>query len=112
MRSCLRRVIIQPGLPCRGLSFQRFRPGVVATELPRDERSRPTDSCHWDCRTSSASNRRSLYACQRVMNAEPPGFDRAALYAALREWELSITSLSYLPLGAGSHHYLARDAAG
>ncbi len=46
------------------------------------------------------------------MNAEPPGFDRAALYAALREWELSITSLSYLPLGAGSHHYLARDAAG
>lgn len=46
------------------------------------------------------------------MNAEPPGFDRAALYAALREWEPSITSLSYLPLGAGSHHYLARDAAG
>ena len=46
------------------------------------------------------------------MNAEPPGFDRAALYAALREWELSITSLSYLPLGAGSHHCLARDAAG
>ena len=65
------------------------------------------------CRSNAfvrASNRRSLYACQRVMNAEPPGFDRAALYAALREWELSITSLSYLPLGAGSHHYLARDA--
>jgi hypothetical protein len=45
------------------------------------------------------------------MNAEPPGFDRAALYAALREWELSITSLSYLPLGAGSHHYLAGEAS-
>jgi hypothetical protein len=46
------------------------------------------------------------------MNAEPPGFDRAALYAALREWELSVTSLSYLPLGAGSQRYLERDAAG
>ncbi|HEY1639495.1 MAG TPA: hypothetical protein VGG35_02305 [Streptosporangiaceae bacterium] len=46
------------------------------------------------------------------MNAEPPGFDRAALGSALQEWELSITSLTYLPLGAGSHHYLARDAVG
>jgi Phosphotransferase enzyme family len=46
------------------------------------------------------------------MNAEPPGFDRAALGAALQERELSITSLTYLPLGAGSHHYLARDAVG
>lgn len=46
------------------------------------------------------------------MNAEPHGFDRAALGAALREWELSITSLTYLPLGAGSHHYLAGDALG
>jgi spectinomycin phosphotransferase len=46
------------------------------------------------------------------MNAEPPGFNRAALGAALRDWELSITSLSYLPLGAGSHHYLARDVSG
>ncbi|HVX42884.1 MAG TPA: phosphotransferase [Mycobacteriales bacterium] len=45
------------------------------------------------------------------MNAEPPGFDRTALAAVLREWEFSITSLEYLPLGAGSHHYLARDAA-
>ena len=46
------------------------------------------------------------------MNAEPPGFDRAALVAALREWDLSITALRYLPLGAGSHHYLATDSIG
>ncbi len=60
--------------------------------------------------TSLASTRRSIYACQLEMNAEPPGFDRAALGAALQEWELSITSLTCLPLGAGSHHYRARDA--
>lgn len=46
------------------------------------------------------------------MNVEPPGFDRATLAETLREWELSITSLRYVPLGAGSHHYLARDALG
>jgi spectinomycin phosphotransferase len=44
------------------------------------------------------------------MNAEPPGFDRAALVEALREWDLSITALRYLPVGAGSHHYLATDS--
>lgn len=46
------------------------------------------------------------------MNVEPPGFDRAALGVLLREWELSITSLRYLPLGAGSHHYLATGTGG
>lgn len=43
---------------------------------------------------------------------EPPGFDRSALALVLLEWELSINSLEYLPLGAGSHHYLARDVHG
>ena len=46
------------------------------------------------------------------MNAEPTGFDRAALVAALQAWDLSITALRYLPLGAGSHHYLATDSTG
>jgi hypothetical protein len=46
------------------------------------------------------------------MNVEPRGFDRAALVATLCEWDLSITALSYLPLGAGSHHYLAIDSVG
>jgi spectinomycin phosphotransferase len=79
----LRRVITQPGFVCRGL---------------------PPPSL--------ASIRRSICARQLEMNAEPPGFDRAALVAALREWELPITSLTYLSLGAGSHHYLARDTVG
>jgi spectinomycin phosphotransferase len=46
------------------------------------------------------------------MNAEPKGFDRAALRAALQDWELPVTSLRYLPVGAGSHHYLARNRTG
>lgn len=46
------------------------------------------------------------------MNSEPAGLDRDALVAALRAWELSVTSLSYLPVGAGSHHYLALDSYG
>jgi hypothetical protein len=62
-------------------------------------------------RRSRRSDDRST-PCQLEMNAEPPAFDRAALGAALQERELSITSLTYLPLGAGSHHYLARDAVG
>src|SRR5215471_13552058 len=41
------------------------------------------------------------------MNSEPVGFDRDALVSTLRGWDLSITSVSYLPVGAGSHHYLA-----
>lgn len=45
------------------------------------------------------------------MNIEPPGFDRAALSGVLRQWGISSTSLTYLPLGAGSHHYLAQDTA-
>lgn len=46
------------------------------------------------------------------MNSEPAGLDRGALVSALRAWELSVTSLSYLPVGAGSHHYLALDSDG
>ncbi len=46
------------------------------------------------------------------MQTEPGDLDRGALLAALRAWELSITSLSYLPVGAGSHHYLALDSDG
>ena len=46
------------------------------------------------------------------MNSEPAGLDRTALVSALRTWELSITSLSYLPVGAGSHHYLALGSDG
>jgi spectinomycin phosphotransferase len=46
------------------------------------------------------------------MNAEPPDLDRAALLSTLRTWELSVTSLMYLPVGAGSHHHLAHDSDG
>ena len=46
------------------------------------------------------------------MNVEPRNFDRDALVSTLRAWELSVTSLSYLPVGAGAHHYLAVDWAG
>lgn len=46
------------------------------------------------------------------MNSEPAGLDRDALVPVLRAWELSVTSLSYLPVGAGSHHYLALDSDG
>jgi spectinomycin phosphotransferase len=46
------------------------------------------------------------------VNSEPAGLDRDALVSALRSWELSTTSLDYLPVGNGSHHYLARDSGG
>lgn len=46
------------------------------------------------------------------MQTEPGDLDRDALLVALRAWELSITSLSYLPVGAGSHHYLGLDSNG
>jgi len=46
------------------------------------------------------------------VNSEPAGLDRTALVSALRTWELSIASLSYLPVGAGSHHYLALGSDG
>ena len=46
------------------------------------------------------------------MNVEPRNFDRDALVSTLRAWELSVTSISYLPVGAGAHHYLAVDSGG
>jgi spectinomycin phosphotransferase len=46
------------------------------------------------------------------VNSEPAGFDRDALMAALRSWEFSVTSVTYLPVGAGSHHYRAVDTEG
>lgn len=46
------------------------------------------------------------------MQSEPAGFDRDALVMALRSWDLSVTSIEYLPVGAGSHHYRAVDSAG
>lgn len=46
------------------------------------------------------------------MNSEPAGFDRDALMSALRTWDLSVSTLTYLPVGAGSHHYLALDSDG
>jgi spectinomycin phosphotransferase len=46
------------------------------------------------------------------MNVEPRNFDRDALVSTLLAWELSVTSLSYLPVGAGAHHYLAVDSGG
>ena len=52
----------------------------------------------------------SLVSLAEVCHAR--GFVRAALGAALQERELSITSLTCLPLGAGSHHCLARDVVG
>jgi spectinomycin phosphotransferase len=58
--------------------------------------------------------RRQGAARQRLrwLNSEPARLDRVALVSALRAWELSVTSLSYLPVGAGSHHYLAHDSDG
>jgi spectinomycin phosphotransferase len=49
---------------------------------------------------------------RRRVNTEPPNFDRDALLSTLGGWELSVTSLAYLPVGAGSHHYLAHDSNG
>jgi spectinomycin phosphotransferase len=46
------------------------------------------------------------------LHSEPAGFDRDTLVSTLRAWELLVTSLSYLPVGAGSHHYLALDSDG
>lgn len=46
------------------------------------------------------------------MNSEPAGFDRDALMSVLRTWDLSVSTLTYLPVGAGSHHYLALDSEG
>ena len=46
------------------------------------------------------------------MKAEPTDLDRRALTSALTGWGLAIASLEYLPVGAGSHHYLARDSEG
>jgi spectinomycin phosphotransferase len=45
-----------------------------------------------------------------AVNSEPVGFDRAALISVLGTWDLSIRTLTYLPVGAGSHHYLAVDS--
>jgi spectinomycin phosphotransferase len=46
------------------------------------------------------------------VHTESPDLDCAALVAVLRGWELQVTSLRYLPVGAGSHHYLATDTEG
>lgn len=46
------------------------------------------------------------------MKAEPADLDRRALISALEGWDLAVTSLEYLPVGAGSHHYLARNSGG
>jgi spectinomycin phosphotransferase len=47
------------------------------------------------------------------MYAEPPGFDRAALTAALRAgWGIEVAAMRYEPIGFGTHHYRVRDAAG
>jgi spectinomycin phosphotransferase len=46
------------------------------------------------------------------LKSAPAGLDRDALLSVLRGWELSVTSLRYLPVGAGSHHYLALDSDG
>ncbi|HUS61851.1 MAG TPA: phosphotransferase [Acidimicrobiales bacterium] len=46
------------------------------------------------------------------MNEEPLDLDRDALVSTLRAWGLSVTSLRYMPVGAGSHHYLAIDSHG
>lgn len=46
------------------------------------------------------------------MNLEPAGFNRDALRSTLRTWDLSVSTLTYLPVGAGSHHYLALDSDG
>jgi spectinomycin phosphotransferase len=44
---------------------------------------------------------------------EPPDLDHTVLVAALeRDWEFAAPRLEYLPVGFGSHHWLARDARG
>src|SRR5262245_30473921 len=47
------------------------------------------------------------------MYAEPPGFDRAALVAAVRVgWGIEVARMRYEPIGFGTHHYRVRDADG
>lgn len=46
------------------------------------------------------------------MNSEPTDLDHDALMSTLSAWDLSVSSLTYLPVGAGSHHYLAVDTDG
>jgi spectinomycin phosphotransferase len=47
------------------------------------------------------------------MFVESPDIDRADLRSSLRRvWGLSVSSLSYQPVGFGTHHYLARDEDG
>jgi hypothetical protein len=46
------------------------------------------------------------------VKTEPADLDRGALISVLGGWELVVTSLEYLPVGAGSHHYLALDKGG
>ncbi len=47
------------------------------------------------------------------MRAPPADISNEQLGSALREgWELDARSLDYAPLGAGSYHWLARDADG
>jgi spectinomycin phosphotransferase len=44
--------------------------------------------------------------------AEPRDLDRGELKAVLRHWGLNDPKLEYLPVGFGSHHWEAVDAAG
>jgi hypothetical protein len=46
------------------------------------------------------------------LQSEPADLDRGALVAALRAWELTVASMSYLAVGAGSHHYRVADTDG
>ncbi|HYZ90868.1 MAG TPA: phosphotransferase [Actinomycetota bacterium] len=44
------------------------------------------------------------------MHAEPVDFDRAALAAVLRrDWSMGVRELAYVPVGFGTHHYIASD---
>ena len=67
--------------------------------MPRRDRSRSTSSY------------RSIGET-RFLNSEPADLDRDALVTALGSWELSVASIAYLPVGAGSHHYRAIDTDG
>jgi spectinomycin phosphotransferase len=46
------------------------------------------------------------------LHTEPVDLDRGTVVAALRSWELTVDSMSYLAVGAGSHHYRVVDTDG